>query len=112
MEIEGPLKISVVETSGDGGWELHIDFRDEFRQLGMAEQATTFRQYLSDVAMGIAGLAESDRDRQGMLLVQQITEQILPHLENGEIALNETIEVEIAQAPVASLRDLIDSSRV
>jgi hypothetical protein len=31
MEIEGPLKISVLERPGEGGWELQIAFRDAFR---------------------------------------------------------------------------------
>lgn len=112
MEITGPLKIGVVETPGQGGWELHIDFRPEFRELSLRDQGTAFRTYLTELASGVAGLAPDDHNRQGMLLVQQIAEQLLPHVENGELALNETIVVEIAQAPVAALRDLIDSSRV
>jgi hypothetical protein len=31
MEIEVPLKISVLETPGEGGRELRIDFCDQFR---------------------------------------------------------------------------------
>jgi len=112
MEINGPLKIGVVETGGDNGWELHIDFRPDFRALPLAGQSEAFRTYLTELASGIAELAESDRNRQGMLMVQQIAEQLLPHVEQGDLALNETIVVEIAQAPVASLQDLIKTSRV
>lgn len=111
-EINGPLKIGVLETAGQAGWELHIDFRPEFRGLRLDEQGRAFRRYLTELASGIAALAESDRNRQGMMLVQQIAEQLLPHVEAGELALNETIVVEISQAPVASLRDLIQSSQV
>jgi hypothetical protein len=112
MEIRGPLKIAVAETPGQGGWELHIDFRPEFRDLPLRDQGTSFRAYLTDLAASLAGLAQDDRNRQGILLVQQIAEQLLPHVESGELALNETIEVEISQAPVAALQDLIESSRV
>lgn len=112
MEINGPLKIGVVETPGHAGWELHIDFRPEFRNLPPNDQGAAFRSYLTDLAAGLSGLGAEDRNRQGMLLVQQIAEQLLPHIESGELALNETIVVEIAQAPVAALQDLIASSRV
>ena len=33
MEIEGPLKISVLERPGEGGWELQIAFRAELFRL-------------------------------------------------------------------------------
>ena len=112
MEINGPLKIGVVETPGQAGWELHIDIRPEFRNLPLHDQGAAFRSYLTDLAAGLSALAAEDRNRQGMLLVQQIAEQLLPHIESGELALNETIVVEIAQAPVAALQDLIASSRV
>ena len=112
MEIDGPLKIGVVETPGQGGWELQIDFRPAFRELKGLEQSRAFRTYLSQLASNISALPQDDRNRQGMLLVQQIAEQLLPHVESGELALNETIVVEIAQAPVAALQDLIRSSQV
>lgn len=112
MEITGPLKIGVMETPDRPGWELHIDFRPEFRSLPLAQQGEAFRAYISGLAADISTLAEDDRNRQGMLMVQQIAEQLLPHVESGDLALGETIVVEIAQAPVASLRDLIDTSRV
>jgi len=112
MEINGPLKIGVLETPDRQGWELHLDFRPEFRALALTAQASTFRGYLGDLAIGVVALAEDDRNRQGMLLVQQIAEQLLPHVENGDLDLSETIVVEIAQAPVTSLQDLIDSHRI
>ena len=95
MKIEGPPKISVLETPGEGGWEWHIDFRDEFRLQEPGEQGQRRRAYRT-------GLEIEDRNPQGMLLVQQSPEQSLPHLEAGEIA----------QAPVASLQGLTDSSRI
>jgi len=31
MKMEGPLKTGALATPGEGGRELHIDFRDQFR---------------------------------------------------------------------------------
>lgn len=112
MEIDGPIKIGVLETPDRQGWELHLDFRPEFRALSLQDQAAGFRVYLQELAAGVATLDEADRNRQGMLLVQQIAEQLWPHVEAGDLDLSETIVVEIAQAPIASLQDLIDSHRI
>ena len=110
MEIEGPLRIGVVETPGNTGWELQINFRDDFRILPLEEQGGVFRTFLTQLAMDIHALSESDRNRQGMLLVQQLAEELLPHIESGDLALNETITVQVAQsAAVVSLNDLINS---
>ena len=68
MEIRGPLKIAVAETPGQGGWELHIDFRPEFRDLPLRDQGTSFRAYLTDLASSLAGLAQDDRNRQDRYL--------------------------------------------
>ncbi|MEN8175790.1 MAG: transcriptional regulator [Pseudomonadota bacterium] len=111
MNIDGPLKIGVLETPGDAGWELHIDFRPEFRDLTLHDQSARFRGYLTSLVADLNSVSEGDRDYQGILLIQQIAEQLLPHVESGDLALNETIVVEIAQAPATSLQDLINSGR-
>jgi hypothetical protein len=33
MDINGPMRIGVLETGGASEWELHFDFRDEFQVL-------------------------------------------------------------------------------
>lgn len=110
MEIEGPLRIGVVETQGNAGWDLQIEFRDEFQKLSLEQQGAEFRSYLTKLAMDIHALEETDRNRQGMMLVQQLVEQLLPHVESGDLALGETINVQIARSAAAvSLNDLINS---
>jgi len=108
MDINGPMRIGVLQTDGAAGWELHFDFRGEFQALDLPQQAEDFRRYLTMLASEITSLPEDDRDRQGMLLVQQLSEQLLEYIASGELALNETIKVQVEQsAAVSSLSDLL-----
>ncbi len=92
MDINGPMRIGVLQTDGAAGWGLHFDFRDEFQALDLSLQAEEFQRYLTTLESKIASLPEDDRDRQGMLLVQQLSEQLLEYIQTGELALNETIK--------------------
>ena len=97
MLIEGPLKIGVLDDPSQPGRELHIDFTTEFQALPQAEQASVFAGYLRDLQLGINSLDQEDPNRAGMLIVQQIAEQLLPHLGSGELELDDTIIVEMGR---------------
>ncbi len=97
MLIEGPLKIGVLDDPAQPGRELHIDFTAEFQALSQADQAATFGRYLDELQRGIDALQEADPNRVGMLIVQQIAEQLLPHVVSGELELDETIIVEMGR---------------
>ena len=107
MEIAGPLDVGVAEFSSGMGHELHVDFRPEFRSVSVSDRVTVFRAYLADLASGVRDAAEDDSDRVGMMLIQQIVEQLLPHIESGETALNDTIDVEVGQTQGLSLTSLV-----
>jgi len=110
MDISGPMRIGVLQTDGAAGWELHFDFRNEFQALDLSQQAEEFQNYLTTLAGEIASLPEDDRDRQGMLLVQQLSEQLQEFITSGDLALNETIKVQVEQsAAVSSLSDLLNT---
>ena len=97
MLIEGPLKIGVLDDPAQPGRELHVDFTAEFQAMAPADQAAAFGRYLEALQQGIHALPEEDPNRVGMLIVQQIAEQLLPHLGSGELELNETIVVEMGR---------------
>lgn len=109
MEISGPLTIGLVEKLEGPGRELHIGFREEFRRLPLAAQGEAFRDYLAELNAAVYTLAEDDPNRPGILLIQQIAEQLLPHVEAGELSLGDTIVVEIGGgfAVGGSLTDLL-----
>jgi hypothetical protein len=110
MLIEGPLKIGVLDDLERPGRALHVAFTPEFQALGLEQQSETFAQYLNTLEQNIHHLAEGDPNRMGMLIVQQIAEQLLPHLNSGELELSETIVVEIGRDEASnSLLGLLNS---
>ena len=94
MIIEGPLKIDVLEND-QGSRDLHLDFTDEFRAMNQAQQSEAFHEFILYLKGEIGVLEEKDPNRQGMIMIAQISEELLPHIEASEIPLNETIVVNL-----------------
>ncbi|MCG8489918.1 MAG: transcriptional regulator [Candidatus Thiodiazotropha sp.] len=110
MLIEGPLKIGVLDDPEQPGRELHVDFTEEFQALAPEGQAATFTEYLNTLQKNIVGLPDADPNRAGMLIVQQIAEQLMPHLASGDLELSETIIVEMGRDHASnSLMSLLNS---
>lgn len=106
MDINGPIKVGVVEPSPQGNYELHITFTDEFKAATLAAQGEQFRAYLAALDAALrAGLDE--RNAQGALLIQQICEQLQPHIESGDVALGEPLVIEVQRTPGVNLVDLL-----
>lgn len=95
MLIEGPLNIGIVENS-TGGQELHLEFTPEFRALKLPEQSDAMHEFIHYLKTEIDILEEHDPNRQGMLMILQIAEELLPHIEANEVPLEEAIVVNIA----------------
>ncbi|MEN8177078.1 MAG: transcriptional regulator [Pseudomonadota bacterium] len=109
MLIEGPLKIGVLDQADQPGRELHIDFTSEFQMLELQSQANEFQDYLKELEKSISTLPDDDPNRAGMLVVQQIAEQLSPHIRNGDLELDETIIVEMGRDHSSdSLMSLLD----
>ena len=99
MLIEGPLNIAIAEPADGQGKILVIGFQPEFQQLDLPEQSRRFRAYLEMLGGSVTGSDRIDeRNRAGMLIVQQIAEQLLPHIESGDLVLEETMTVQIRQS--------------
>jgi len=113
MLIEGPLKIAIAEPEDGQGKVLVIGFQPEFQSLNLAAQASHFRAYLTELQGYIESPGSTDeRNRAGMLIVQQIAEQLLPHIESGDLALEETMTVQIRQSEQAvAVVDLLASGK-
>jgi hypothetical protein len=94
MIIEGPLKIEVIDND-QGSRELHLDFTDEFRSMNQAQQSEAFHEFILYLKGEIGVLEDKDPNRKGMLMIAQISEQLLPHIEANEIPLEETVVVNL-----------------
>ena len=95
MLIEGPIQVGIVQKADGLGRELHLAFTDEFQALPLAEQGAGLRAYVEDLRDMIDDQEDDATERQGMLTILQIAEQLLPHVAAGEVALEETIVVEV-----------------
>ena len=107
MDITGPIKVGVVEPSPKGNYELHISFTDAFRTADLSAQGEQFRAYLAELGDALNGELD-ERNAQGVLLIQQICEELRPHIEAGDIALGETLVVEVQRTPGVNLMDLLN----
>jgi len=109
MLIEGPLRISVAETTGGQGWVLVLAFKPEFQALDVPAQGTEFTKYVQGLNADIESItAEDDPNRAGMLIIQQIVEQLSPHIVTGELEVAESITIQIQQnSQVVALTDLL-----
>ena len=95
MLIEGPFKLGVVENQNTLGHEIHLDFTPEFRELNQEQQYSLLKDYLQRLQKEILAVPENSDDQQGMLMVQQVAEQLLPLVGAGQLPFNETIIVEV-----------------
>jgi hypothetical protein len=108
MLIEGPLKFSVAQDETSPGYELFLSFTEEFQGGTLGEQGAAFRDYVASLAGQIGNSALDEQNQQGMMMVHQIAEQLLPHVVNGDLALDETINIHIRpDTPEVSLIDLL-----
>ena len=109
MLIEGPMNIAIAEPADGQGKILVVGFAPDFQALDASEQGGRFRGYLETLSGAIERIEDqADPNRAGMLIVQQIAEQLLPHIESGELALEETMTIQIRQDQQAvALNDLL-----
>ncbi len=96
MEISGPINLAVEEKSDGTGSAIHLRFTDVFRLLNLNKQKGVLDSYLVNLRKSI-DVEMKERERQGMLMVQQIVEQLYPHIVKGEIDLDEIIIIDIVQ---------------
>jgi hypothetical protein len=110
MLIQGPLRFSVASGDGDQGYELFLDFTPEFQARALGDRTAEFQAYLVSLGEKLAEDSLDARNQQGMLVAQQICEQLLPHVLSDELDLEETINIHLRPgSPEVSLVDLLNS---
>ena len=97
MIINGPLRIRTETSDGEEKFNLSLSFTKEFQELDRTLQTADFTAYLEQLRTHSSTLDEADPNRQGMLIVLQVGEQLLPLIREGSLPLNETLEIEIQQ---------------
>jgi hypothetical protein len=107
MHINGPFKLAVVESQDALGHGLHLYSTQGFCALGVADQASATRRYLAQCQPKILDQPGDSADRQGVLAIQQVVEQLLPHIAAGEILVGKTMVIQITPG---SIHPRVDSS--
>lgn len=99
MLIEGPLRIRSEAAEDGGGFTLRLSFTEAFQALERPARAADLADYLRRLRAQARAAAETDPNRQGMLLVLQVGEQLLPLVRAGELPLSEELEIQVDQQP-------------
>jgi hypothetical protein len=110
MLIEGPFEIGIVDQEDSSNRELHVSFTREFSGMALEERYENMVRYISSLQEVVNNPETSAAEVQGMQMIMQIAEQLLPHIQSDEIPLNETIVVEIQNQ--STLGGLIQESKI
>ncbi len=110
MLIEAPFKISIVDKQDSQSKELHLTFTDIFSNIEPDQRTSILEKYINELSDNIQQLPAESQDRQGMLIIEQLAGQLLPHLANDELDLDETIIVEINKE--ITINSLIEKSQI
>ena len=106
MEIQGPFTLSINDNKDSGMHELHLGFKPAFQQLALAERIQSVKDHAADLQQQVN--EETDEaNRQGMMTILQIIEQLMPHLEADEIPLEETSVIEMGPSQASPFDDLL-----
>ncbi len=98
MKIEGPLGINVKDDDLQAKRILEINFTDAFQQLSHDEQVNHLQNYIQTLFQQAESLPQGQADREGVLLVMQICDQLLPMLKQQTLDLAGTISLEMGLA--------------
>lgn len=106
MEIQGPFTLSVIDNSESGLRELHLGFKPAFQQLELTARIEMLNTHMAELQQN----AESEQDeanKQGILTILQVANELRPHLQADEIPLEETIVIEIGPSQSSPFDDLL-----
>lgn len=109
MQIEGPFNIQVVDNTDSQSRELQLSFTHEYQALETEARIESFRQHITDLQKTIDHETDPN-SQQGMLMILQISEQLLPHIEADEIPLTEMISIEMG--PSSPFDHLLDKAKI
>ena len=97
MIIDAPFTIGIVDKQDTGTRELHLTFTESFRSKSVQERGEIFSRFVESRQETIDSLDDDSADKIGVLTIHQISTELRPHIAADEIALLDTIIVEMGQ---------------
>jgi len=106
MDVPAPFYISVHDPKPNLR-ELHLSFTANFQLMSVDSRLETMRAYIEHM-LNEAKTVTDEGAQRGLMMVIDLTEQLLPHIQSGSMPLQETLIVEVGDAAEgASLEDLL-----
>jgi len=98
----------IVDKPDSQSKELQLTFTDSFSNSELGQRTSILEKYINELSDNIQQLPADSQDRQGMLIIEQLAGQLLSHIANDELELEETIVVEINKE--ITINNLIEKS--
>jgi len=98
-----PFNISVHDPSPQLR-ELHLSFTPEFQQMSVEQRLEALRAYI-ETMLTQARATEDEGAQRGVMMVIDLTEQLLPHIQSDALPLKETLIVEMGEGAEGSSLD-------
>jgi len=87
--------------------ELHLSFSPVFQQMSVEQRLESLRVYIESLLKQAKSTSDTGAQR-GMMIVIEVTEQLLPHIQSDAVPLNEILIVEMGEgADGTSLNELL-----
>jgi len=90
-----PFDISVYDSSPELR-EMHLSFTPVFQQMDVEQRLESMRGYIESM-VAQAKLSNDEGTQRGLMMVIELTEQLLPHIQSGGMPLQETLIVEMGE---------------
>ena len=74
--MEGPLKFQIVSFDDSSDREIHVDFKQEFLQLNLAEQASQFSDHVSSLKLQANNMQEDSQERARIVVCAAVFRRI------------------------------------
>ena len=92
---DGPIQVGVLVADDGLSYTLEIKFNKGFQVLSVAAQGTTFRSYVLQIQQDIEAMDADSHDAEGAMIIFQVLAELLPHIEAGDLELEETLSVDV-----------------
>ena len=87
--------------------ELHLSFTPIFQQVNIEQRLEALRAYIESLVVQAKSTNDEGAQR-GIMMVIELTEQLLPHIQSDAMPLQETLIVEMGEdADGSSLEELL-----
>lgn len=94
MISKGPVTFKTTDMADGEGKEITLGFTEQFRSKGLDEQKRLIESYMLEISEGLKQETD-EREKQGLVIIQNIMVQLYPHIVSGELDLDEELIIDV-----------------